>query len=713
VALMCIVNDLTANQKEISSKHGSISRHQSFECFCGDQFSQLDALVHHLEPTGTIGLKNSCQQFKNSLGPYGVKNVDHLRQGISNYYYQQGVEEEATVMTPQVFGQGDSFCTSKLMATDTISKWSDTIAKWVAVSSQSAPSIMTSGSHANVASTGPLLDKDRLFPVPQLTGCTPTVHETSSSFPSNTGSVKNKTGTEQFPNEPEEAKDADNRAMTSTTPPSSRAVGSLEETSISIDSRIYSIDPDLSDCESTETETESAWMSDYSSIPLLSQNHPLMLIKPIVVQEGLLAFENSKQSQQTGSDNTSAKNPPKSSCGTNQVSTTRQKRTRGKGGGSEEPRESEDDEDLPAKRSRTSKRASGNHTSFACPFAKKNPLKYRSCYSYVLKRIRDVKQHLSRFHQLPIYCPRCACAFDVEDDRDEHIRASSCLVQNTIVYEGITRAQKSLLGQRAPPKMTPSDQWFNVFDILFPGHNPRPKSAYMNVELTEELEAFQDLMYVEGSNIIWGAIRSSGLDVSVMANVEDDAAALLHAAIQEGLQQIFERWSANMPNALRDPSASRGTAAEGSSSSKYPRANEALGLSRSSSDTIFENSLEASTTAVQKLHFDNREINQESNCQLPAQAQAQEISKYPDLVADTTQPGNRRPPAVGTSLASNEDQRYSGPTLVADMGDADDLWEVDKYGECFEWDGDCLPRRTQMVADSGSFNTEFVETWGI
>jgi hypothetical protein len=639
--------------------------------------------------------------------------VDHLRQGISNYYYHQGVEEEATVMTPQVFGQGDSFCTSKLMATDTISKWSDTIAKWVAVSSQSAPSIMTSGSHANVASTGPLLDKDRLFPVPQLTGCTPTVHETSSSFPSNTGSVQNKTGTEQFPNEPEEAKDADNRAMTSTTPPSSRAVGSLEETSISIDSRIYSIDPDLSDCESTETETESAWMSDYSSIPLLSQNHPLMLIKPIVVQEGLLAFENSKQSQQTGSDNTSAKNPPKSSCGTNQVSTTRQKRTRGKGRGSEEPRESEDDEDLPAKRSRTSKRASGNHTSFACPFAKKNPLKYRSCYSYVLKRIRDVKQHLSRFHQLPIYCPRCACAFDVEDDRDEHIRASSCLVQNTIVYEGITRAQKSLLGQRAPSKMTPSDQWFNVFDILFPGHNPRPKSAYMNVELTEELEAFQDLMYVEGSNIIWGAIRSSGLDVSVMANVEDDAAALLHAAIQEGLQQIFERWSANMPNALQDPSASRGTAAEGSSSSQYPRANEALGLSRSSSDTIFENSLEASTTAVQKLHFDNREINQESNYQLPAQAQAQEISKYPDLVADTTQPGNRRPPAVGTSLASNEDQRYSGPTLVADMGDADDLWEVDKYGECFEWDGDCLPRRTQMVADSGSFNTEFVETWSI
>jgi hypothetical protein len=47
------------------------------------------------------------------------------------------------------------------------------------------------------------------------------------------------------------------------------------------------------------------------------------------------------------------------------------------------------------------------------------------------------------------------------------------------------------------------------------------------------------------------------------------------------------------------------------------------------------------------------------------------------------------------------------------MGDADDLWEVDKYGERFEWDDDCLPRRTQMVVDPGSFDTEFVETWGI
>jgi hypothetical protein len=140
-----------------------------------------------------------------------------------------------------------------------------------------------------------------------------------------------------------------------------------------------------------------------------------------------------------------------------QVTSTQRKRNRGKGGDGGDMRGSENDDVPLAKRPRTSKRASGPNVLFARPFAKKDPLKYRSCYSYVLKRIRDIKQHLSRFYQLSIYCPRCVSIFETEGECDKHIRALSCLVQDTIIYEGATRAQKILLGQRAFSKMTLSD----------------------------------------------------------------------------------------------------------------------------------------------------------------------------------------------------------------------------------------------------------------
>ena len=206
-------------------------------------------------------------------------------------------------------------------------------------------------------------------------------------------------------------------------------------------------DSALSDDESTDTG--SAWMSDYSGVHILEEDHPFNLTKPIVVQKGLLAYQNAKQRAQAGLSTSATSGGPNTALGAKQVITTPpKKRSRNNQDGSEDAGDSEDDEDFTAKRRRTSKRAAGNQPSFACPFAKKDPLKYRGCYAYVLKRVRDVKQHLSRFHQLPIYCPRCMDTFEAEDERDEHIRASPCLIQQQpITFEGVTRAQKILLGQ--------------------------------------------------------------------------------------------------------------------------------------------------------------------------------------------------------------------------------------------------------------------------
>ncbi|PMD16710.1 hypothetical protein NA56DRAFT_649272 [Hyaloscypha hepaticicola] len=370
-------------------------------------------------------------------------------------------------------------------------------------------------------------------------------------------------------------------------------------------------DSALSDGESTDTE--SAWMSDGSGIYLLGEDHPFNLIKPIVVLEGLLAYQNAKQRAQAGSSTSATSDTSNLALGAEDgITTVSKKRGRNNQDGSEEAGDSEDDERLPAKRRRTSKRAAGHQLSFACPFAKKSPLKYRGCYAYVLRRVRDVKQHLSRFHQLPIYCPRCTDTFEAEDERDEHIRASSCLVQHeTITFEGVTRAQKILLGQRVSAKMTSSDQWFTIFDILFPGHTPRPKCAFINTELSIELEAFQDLMYAEGPRLISSAIRSSGLDITAMENVEDDSTVLLQSAIQEGLQQVFQQWSANMPSIEQESMDSKNTTTDGSSTSPACPGIQGSELSRSSSKTLVEDIQERNATTKQNLSFREYARNQE------------------------------------------------------------------------------------------------------
>ena len=275
-----------------------------------------------------------------------------------------------------------------------------------------------------------------------------------------------------------------------------------------------------------------------------------------------------------------------------------------------------DDDELPPKRPRTSKMAAGDFASFACPFAKRNPLKYRSCYAYVLKRIRDVKQHLSRYHQLPLYCPRCTCTFETEDNRDEHIRTCTDLIEHTVIHEGVTRAQKILLGQRVSSKMKQTDQWFEIFDILFPGHSPRPKSAYMNAELTVELEAFQDLMYAEGPRIISSVIRSRGLDSSTVEQLEDNSAALLESAIQDGLQEVFEQWAANVPNDSHLSTSSRLTPAN--LSLEFPIISDLQGSEscRPTSDTLHEEAQEADLVTPQEPFSESYEVHQNGDYQL-------------------------------------------------------------------------------------------------
>jgi hypothetical protein len=134
----------------------------------------------------------------------------------------------------------------------------------------------------------------------------------------------------------------------------------------------------------------------------------------------------------------------------------------------------------------------------------------------------------------------------LEEERDNHARTVVCQPSDLPVFEGVTRAQKEQLTRRVSARMSLEDQWFTIFDVLFPGHNPRPRSAFVNADLTEDLEVFQDLMMTEGPDIIAECIRTSQTEVPPLDDNEHNRYSLLRGAIAEGLQNIAQMWTTRL-----------------------------------------------------------------------------------------------------------------------------------------------------------------------
>lgn len=121
----------------------------------------------------------------------------------------------------------------------------------------------------------------------------------------------------------------------------------------------------------------------------------------------------------------------------------------------------------------------------ACPFQKRNPHEHQRCLKYTLHRVKDVKQHVYRHHKQPdYYCARCSTIFATVTDRDEHTRRADCTKAPMRQFEGITDEQRSMLHKSSSRTLSHQDQWFQMWDLIFPGEK-RPASALVG-SFTEE-----------------------------------------------------------------------------------------------------------------------------------------------------------------------------------------------------------------------------------
>ncbi|KAJ8130191.1 hypothetical protein O1611_g3438 [Lasiodiplodia mahajangana] len=174
----------------------------------------------------------------------------------------------------------------------------------------------------------------------------------------------------------------------------------------------------------------------------------------------------------------------------------------------------------------------------ACPYWKLDSEKHRSCCKLCHKRIRDVKQHLHRRHTPEYYCPRCFETFHDSQRYEVHVASSvPCQRQTGVQLDGISIAQNKELRKKSDRKLDEEQQWFAIWDILFPDQT-RPCSAYVDLALSEELSSFKEYWTRQGEDILMDEMHSSDLWSLTTEQRESQGRLIL----RRGLTMIYEKW---------------------------------------------------------------------------------------------------------------------------------------------------------------------------
>ncbi|OHE91349.1 hypothetical protein CORC01_13326 [Colletotrichum orchidophilum] len=235
---------------------------------------------------------------------------------------------------------------------------------------------------------------------------------------------------------------------------------------------------------------------------------------------------------------------------------------------------------------------------FACPFWKNDPDNHRQCYKKVLSQIKYVKSHLYRFHAAPITCPCCGAAFQDEETRDRHARARRCEVVNEghiVHHEGLSQGRMRQVSKRANPSHSPEEQWFTIWDIVFPSR-PRPSSPYIDGALSEDLCSMREFYTSVGTDMMLDYLAARDPD---FANDERRAAMYDRAAFNQLQERIYETWMARRGlRQIHDPNIS--TTPPRTESDDASRASPANGISFRREEQLQNQQQRAQTTQQQQ-----------------------------------------------------------------------------------------------------------------
>lgn len=230
----------------------------------------------------------------------------------------------------------------------------------------------------------------------------------------------------------------------------------------------------------------------------------------------------------------------------------------------ENMKESSDRNSQTSLSSQTSRRGQTQTPSLglACPFLIRDPKEHGDCVSRRLTRIRDVKQHLYRRHTPLFYCERCFFIFDDEYSHQEHVTNADCTRDPSTHLMGVSHHQRKQLTLKSNPALSEADQWFAIWDILFPGV-VKPDSAFADSSLSLDMMLFREYAQVHGEAILRSQFLSSEALRSSTSEAEREP--ILGEIIRQGMNDLYDNWRSIKDKGTRTTTveAPEGQASEG------------------------------------------------------------------------------------------------------------------------------------------------------
>jgi hypothetical protein len=184
----------------------------------------------------------------------------------------------------------------------------------------------------------------------------------------------------------------------------------------------------------------------------------------------------------------------------------------------------------------------------ACPFYKHDEVRHQKCLKHILRKVKNVKEHLRRCHKQPNFCPLCGRAFDHKLELDGHLRARACDAREFKEPEGITEDHERSFKLKVNKKLTLSEQWKSVWRIIFPAEDP-PDSPFIEGTLHEGLACFRRFRRERGAMIISEHVRAYMQSQNLadgMLNPERILRALLETVAGRAMDAVIETYYDNL-----------------------------------------------------------------------------------------------------------------------------------------------------------------------
>lgn len=176
--------------------------------------------------------------------------------------------------------------------------------------------------------------------------------------------------------------------------------------------------------------------------------------------------------------------------------------------------------------------------AFACPYYRRNPGAHHNCLKRVhLRQINDIKQHILRDHRRPPFCPVCRTTFDSHALCNAHIAERGCTLKAADEVEGVSYYQMKALTKRSGPGLSAEQQWFVIWDIVFPNEQC-PEDVFLSGPVESIVCRVREYWSSNGKQVIRKFLSENNMGHFA---VDDEHAAGLEWLFSEILAQLTDK----------------------------------------------------------------------------------------------------------------------------------------------------------------------------